>query len=342
MKLKTSTIFYIFVILLVGGVYYFDYHQGEQKQKAKDEASVLLPFAKDIVKKVELTQSSGEVIELIKDEKGWQITKPISDKVDPNTMSDWLNSITTEKSSETIGNSESDTESGSVNWTTYGLDKPKAKIKIFNYQDQSTSMDLGTRKNIDGNPFVRKNQDAVVMVGSTSWSSHLDKTVRDFRDKRINRDGFSSMTNFKIKKDKFVLNLKTKEGLWYSPENEKIKLAQNNVREVVNAINDMRASEFTLEVDPSVSDKNKFGLSKPSMSVEVETEGKPLWTVDFGQDKDKNWYVWVKDLHRVYKVDTTQVDKLFKAKLEDLKEKEPTPTPSPSPSPSAIPTLLPK
>lgn len=315
MKFRSSYIFYSFVILFAASVYYFDYYQGEQKQKVKDESAVVVPFTKDQINKIEIKREN-DTLEFVKEDKDWKFTKPVNEPVDENAMSDWLNTILAEKSSETIGEGEA------VQWVNYGLDKPKATLTIYKSAGDKVQIDLGTRKNFEGKSYLRKNQGSVVLVGSPSWAGHLEKSVRDLRDKKVLRSGMTQVETFKIIKAKDPITLKIKEGLWFSPEQEKWVLGQNSVREVVNALNDMRALEFISEKDPDKTEKLSYGLQAPSFSIELQFAGGKTWQADFGQGKDKSWFAWIKDLHKVYKIEASHVSKIEKAQLDGFRDRE--------------------
>jgi hypothetical protein len=313
--MKKSYIFYAFVLIFALSVYYFDYYKGEENLKKKDAASVLIPYAKEQINKIELKNNDNEV-QLIKDDKGWQLSKPLTDLADENTVSDWLNSLTSEKNTDALGEGET------INWATYGLDKPKATVIVYKVSGEKVQIDVATRKNFEGSSFLRKDQGNLVLVATASWQSLVEKTARELRDKRILRMAMTDIETVDFKRIKDVLSLQIKEGLWFIKDKMALQLSQNSARELVNAVSEMRAQEFSLEADPDEKQKLDFGLKSPSLILELKFKDGKIWTADFGQNKDKSWFVWVKDLHKVLKIENTQVDKIVKATTDSLRDRE--------------------
>jgi hypothetical protein len=313
--MKKSHVFYAFVLIFALSVYFFDYHKGEEDKKKKDEAAVLIPYAKDQINKIELKKGDID-IQLVKDDKGWKLTKPLEDLADENIMSDWLNSLTSEKNTDSLGEGET------VNWATYGLDKPKASIVVYKASGEKAQIEVSSRKNFEGSSFLRKDQGALVLVATASWQSLLEKTAQELRDKRILRMAMTDVEEVDIKRGKDSLTLQSKEGLWFIKDKINLKLSQNSVREVVNAVSEMRAQEFSLEADPVEKQLIEYGLKSPLLKLEVKFKDAKIWTAEFGQNKDKTWFVWAKDLHKVLKIETTQIDKINKASIDSLRDRE--------------------
>jgi hypothetical protein len=313
--MKKSSIFYAFVLVLVLSVYYFDYYKGEEKEKKKDEASILIPFPKDQIIKIELNKG-GEEVEVVRDDKSWNLKKPIQDLADETTMDDWLNSLTSEKNTESIGEGET------VNWNNYGLEKPKASITVYKNGGEKIQIDLATRKNFEGSSFLRKDQGKLVMVASASWYSLMDKNILGLRDKRVLRKPTTDLQEVYFKRGKELLRLEVKEGLWVINGLTDFKFAQNAVRDLVNAIGEMRATEFATEVTPNDKQKIEMSLTAPQVIAELKFKDGKTWTAEFGVGKDNQWYAWPKDQDKVLKVEKIQIEKITKATVDSLRDRE--------------------
>lgn len=315
MKIKGSQLFYLFVVVLVGSIYYFDYYKEEEGKKKKDQDAVIVPLLKDDVVRIELKNASGE-FELVKSEKGWDLKKPIEDLAAPDETNGWVQSLTTEKSVEKIGEGES------FEWATYGLDKPIGTLLVYPKAGNKIQLEISAKKNFEGNPFIKKNDEKVVYVGDALWSSLLAKTAKELREKKILRTPLNELESVVITQGKSDLQLNMLEGKWTAPAQAHWRLDQNKVREVVNAVHDMHATDFVLESDPDKEQMSSFGFSPPALKVSYRLKGEKVWEAVFGQDKNKAWYVWPKDLKRVAKVESSQVDKLAKASLLEMRDRE--------------------
>lgn len=315
MKLKGSHYFYLFVVLLVGSVYYFDYYKGEENQKKKEQESILVQLPKAEVLRVEGKNAAGE-FEIKKGEAGWSLVRPVQDVAAADEVDGWIQSLTTEKFTEKIGENEP------FEWSTYGLDRPAGTLTIEGKSGVKIKIEISQKKNFEGNPFVRRNDEKVVYIGSSVWSSLAEKKGADLREKKILRRSLAELESVTISEGKKELKLVMSDGKWSAPSQPRWRLDQSKVRELVNLVNDMRASEFQLESDPSPAEAKDLGLASPTLKLIYGLKGNQSWIADFGQNKNKEWFAWPKDLKRVAKVDSTQVEKFLKANLIDLRDRE--------------------
>lgn len=312
--MKKGYVFYIFVLLFAGGVYYFDYYKGEETKKNKEETSLLVSLAKDKINKIELKTETTK-LELNKVEGTWKVTAPIQDLADSNQIDEWLSSLISEKSTATLGEGEK------FEWFTYGLDKPKASIVFSGEANDRVELELATRKNFEGNSFLRKNQGPVVLLGSGAWDSLLNKNLFDVRDKRLLRQSLADIEEVSIQL-KTHLVLQSKEGVWLIKDKPALKLSQNLARDLVNTLNELRATEFKTEGQPNAKEKSEWSLDKPNFSVKLKFKGDKIWSIDFAEAKDKFWYVLSSDMNKIVKVDSAQVEKLNKATEDGLRDRE--------------------
>lgn len=315
MKLKTHHIFYLFVVVFVLSVYYFDYYRGEENKKKQDQEAILLPYSKDDITKIELKNTSGE-LELVKKDTGWELTKPVIDLAATDEITGWIQTLTTEKSLEKIGEGES------FEWSTYGLEQPRSSMVLTLKSGEKVKIDISGRKNFEGNPFIRRNQEKLVYVGSISWSSLVEKNVKEVRDRRLLRTPLAELSAFSLKQKGSDLLLELKSGKWTASQQPGWDLDQNKVREIVNVVQDMRATEFVLETEPNAAEAGQYGFVPAALTVTYTLAGNKTVVVELGQSKDKVWYAWPKDLKRVVKVEAPNVEKLTKAQLSDLRDRE--------------------
>ena len=315
MKIKKSYLFYLFVIGLVSSVYYFDYYQGEQKQTKKEKDSILIAILKEDVTKVELKNSSGE-LELNKTDMGWDIKKPFQDDASEDATG-WIQSLTTEKSMETIGEGET------FEWTTYGLDKPKATIFVHSKAGTKIKLAISEKKNFEGNPFIKRDDEKLVYVGNSIWTTLLDKTAKELREKRLFRESsLVGLEKVSVMQGKTEFDFEMKDSKWISTAQSSWRLDQTKVREIVNVAQEIRATDYVSEENPSKENIERWGLNKPRLILKYQFKENKSWSAVFGQDKEKNWYVWPHELKRVAKVESVQVEKLLNISLPGLRDRE--------------------
>lgn len=315
MKLQKSHFFYLFVLVLSASVYYFDYYKGTKDEEKKDKEALLIPFLKDDVVQVELKTSTGD-LEIAKSENNWMVKKPIADLGANDEASGWIQSLTTEKSSEKIGEGEV------FDWATYGLDKPKSTLIVTSSSGQKVQLQISDRKNFEGNPFIKKNEEKVVYVGSPIWTSLMEKSVKDLRDKRLLREPLKDLEEVVIAQGKERAHFMLTEAKWILKDKPTWRLDQNKVREVINAIPEMKSSEVILEASPTKEQLASYGFSPNSLKVTYYLKDMKSFVFEFSHDKTKQWLAWPYDLKRVVKVEAPAVQKLTQLKLEDLRDRE--------------------
>ncbi|MEY4616242.1 MAG: hypothetical protein RJB66_1202 [Pseudomonadota bacterium] len=315
MKKKGANYFYLFVFLLVIGVYYFDYYRGEESKSSEEQAAILLPVPKNEIQKIELKNTSGD-LQLSREKGDWELKQPVVDLAAEDEINGWLQALTTEKSLEKIGAGEE------IDWATYGLDSPRSSIKIFLTSGREITIEVSARKNFEGNTFIRKSNDKVVYVGAPVWSSLTERNMKDLRDKRILRQPLTALKGFSLKKGDDEVRLVLNEGRWISVLKPKWSLDQNKVRELVNSVQNMKATDFVIETEPIGSQVSEFGFGSTRLKIAFEVENSKDHSFEFGMGKDRQWYVWPKDLKKVFKVDSANVEKLTKANLDGLRDRE--------------------
>ncbi len=315
MKFKSSHIFYLMVVVVVSSVYYFDYYRGEEKEKQKEKDAVLIPILKDDIAKVELKNSKGD-LELIKTDKGWTLNKPVVDLADADESNAWVQSLTTDKSVEKIGEEET------FDWATYGLDKPADTIVVTSKSGQKIQLQISSKKSIDGDPFIKKDEEKVVYVGNAVWSAHGEKLAKELRDKRLLREELGDLESVSIAQGSGELKLNIKEGRWFAVSQPTWALDQTKTREIVNVGKELKATEHVLENDPNPTEFNNFGFSRPHLKLTYYLKGGKTTSIEFTEDKSKMWHAWARDLKKVAKVDSMLVQKLVKSNLTDLRDRE--------------------
>lgn len=315
MKLKKSYFFYLFVLVLSASVYYFDYYKGAKNEEKKDKDAILIPFLKDDIVQVELKSAAGD-LDLVKTENIWMVKKPISDFAASDETTGWIQSLTTEKSTEKIGEGET------FDWSTYGLDKPKATLIVTSSSGQKIQLQIAERKNFEGNPFIKKNEEKVVYIGSSVWPSLMEKSLQELRDKRLLREPLKDLEEVVITQGQKRAHFIMTEGKWIIKDKPTWRLDQNKVREVINSMAEMKSSEVILETQPTKEQLSTYGFSPSSLRFTYYLKGMKSFVFELTQDKTKQWIAWPYDLKRLVKVEGTAVQKLTKLELEELRDRE--------------------
>lgn len=315
MKLKINHLFYLLVLVVATSVYYFDYYKGEEKEKQKDKEAILIPILKDEVTAVQLKNGKGD-FEINKTETGWSFSKPISDMADTDETNSWIQSITTDKSIEKIGEGET------FEWSTYGLDKPAETLIVTAKSGKKVQLQISSLKSIDGDPFIKRDEEKIVYVGNSVWLAHGEKSIKELRDKRLIRENLNELESVGIFQGKTELKFSLKEGRWIGVSQPQWVLDQTKTREIVNIGRELKALEYVLENDPTPAEMNTMGFIKTNLKLTYYLKDGKTSTLELSEDKNKVWHAWAKNINKVAKVDSQSVQKLLKAQLIELRDRE--------------------
>ncbi|MBS1971075.1 MAG: DUF4340 domain-containing protein [Bdellovibrionales bacterium] len=302
--MKKTTWFAVFVAVLVGATYYFEFYQANREENKKADAARIVAFPVDQINQIEVQNKTGKIL-LKRDTEGWRLEEPVKDWADNQFTEDFVNGLVSEKSIDTIA------AEGETNWPVYGLDKEYSKVIFTNQAGQSVLVDVSSKKNFEGNSFLRRGSENQVLVATSQWALRANKTPMDFRDKRFFRGKIGSVEEIKIKSQKDDFTLVNKDNKWINEKNPKLKLDQNKVREILTSLNEIHATEF-LDKAPSAP-----ALAKISLKLKDKS-----WSGEIRQGLDKTFYGVTSEPVFNLKLEAGQVDKFTNMTLMSLRDRK--------------------
>lgn len=301
--MKKTSWFAVFVALLVGATYYFEFYRVAKEENKKNEAAKIVPLALDQVHQLEVENSHGKIL-LKRDVEGWRLEHPVKDWADNQFTEDFINGLGGEKSLETI------TSEKNLDWQIYGLDKGTANVVFADQQGKSVLIRVSAKKNFEGNSFLRRGDENQVLIGSSQWTTRSQQSALDFRDKRFYRGKIGSVDEIHVKNSKDDFKLVKKENQWLSEKHPEIKLDQNRVREVLTSLNEIRAQEFLQKVPAT---------AKLQSRIEIRL-GDKSWVGQVFEAPDKVIYGRTSDPEFELKLSASQVGKFATMTLMGLRD----------------------
>lgn len=316
MKRKNLAVFAIFVSLVVGYAGY-DYWSTQRDEKRSSEQRLLLTANPDQVQKVAL-HMNGKDIELERQAEGWKMTKPVQDAGNAVVIDQYIEGIATEKSQNTVA------EGDKLDLAAFGLDHPKGVIELGLNSGQTVRFTIGQMKNYQGDAYLRKDDEAKVMIVSSTWFSKVEKTAGDFRDKRLMRRSNATTEKIFYEKGTEKFQLIKKDGQWQAVGHSDWKLDQNKVRELLAQLNSTEALEFIAEGDAKPAELKKWQLDPPQFRLQVESSAdsklKP-WTAGFAAGPDKVFRVHVSEPNQVLKIAPSELGKFQILTLDSFRDR---------------------
>ncbi len=308
--MKKTTWFAIFVAVLVGATYYFEFYLSGKEEIRKSNESKIVSFPVDQINQVEIENKFGKIL-LKRDDTGWSLEEPIKDWADNQFVEDFINGLAGEKSIDTI-----ESKDKNLNWSIFGLDKDFTKVIFINQQGSAILIQVSAKKNFEGNSFLRRADENKVLVGTAQWALRSQKSPLDFRDKRLFRGKIASVEGINIKSQKDEFRLINKGNKWISENNPELKLDQNKVREILTSLNEIQANDF---MDKALAQAPAKATTKAKIDLKLKDK---TWSAEIKQLADKSIIAVTSDPQFILKLEPGQTDKFFEMTLMGLRDRK--------------------
>lgn len=259
MKHKGLLILVVLTVLAVG----YSFYDVESEKKTEIQKGVddqIFHLEKEKIKALDFFEGSEKqpIVQLMKDGEAWKILSPIREDADPSTVETFLTSLLSEKK-------ESEIKPEPLDLKVFGLEVPKGKLKITTDAAEPVEVAVGLVQNVDGNVYLRINQESRVLIAGSVWTSKVTKKAFDFRNRKLLWDGVKDVQAMAVTAPKGKFNLKYVDGKWTDADDGKIKLDQAHVRNIVEILNTNSIQEFLTELPPQkkISTKRRPCLCFP-------------------------------------------------------------------------------
>ncbi len=297
--------FLAFLILAVAVIGYaiFDFVSEKKNEEHKSETSLILNWKADQVD--ELTWLEGpEKMKLVRSPEGWKFTEPLQEKADSESITTFIEGLVLEKSNAVV------VEGAAIDWKTFGLDMPKAKIKIRKNSGEEAEFLISAKKNFSGDSYFRVGTENKVFLVSSTWQQKAEKKVLDFRDRRWARLSPADVETIFFQKGKNQLSLSKKGNDWIQSTENQIKLDQNKVRKLLTDLTNNQVTGFGLKAD-----------SAPMAKLLLTLKDGKIWTGEFGVTKDKKHVLYVKELGLSMELAAQNADDIYRLDTDSLRDR---------------------
>jgi hypothetical protein len=301
------------VALLVGYAVY-DYRSEVATTELKDKQATPMPFAIEAATAIELENQFGKV-KLGKTDGKWQLEQPVQDLADQLEVEDWLKELERERLNDEIY-----AESAGIDWALYGLDLAKAKAKI-SAGSQSVQLQIGSKKNFEGNSFLRVNENNFVSVGTANWQNLLAKKSVDFRFKRLYRKALSDIYELHIKTGTESIRINRVGDQWVNMADPNMRLDAVKVKNILDLLYNYKAQDYLSEGKPAADQIKILGLSSPKVVLTVKAKDQPDWSMKLAESKDKVATAWTSSPEFLMKIMPNELE-AFSVKLDDLRDRK--------------------
>lgn len=299
-------IFLVCAVFIVVGYAAYDYQAEKKSALAQHESSKIVNLKKDQVIAFEIAVADTDKIALQLSDSKWMLIAPLEESADPDAVNEYLQAATLESSTAIAKQGDG------IQWKLFGLDVPKAKL-TFKSADQQVIIEVGSKKNFEGDSYIRRNGENKVLVASSIWWARAEKKFAEFQDKRLMREPVAQVEKLVLKLNKQNLSLAKYDEKWVLNEKPMWHLDQNKVREIIAALN----------TAPVLERKDKIEKSPTAAPVrlEVQLKDKKSWTADIWMSQQNEPYVQVAGQGPYLKISPTEYDKFARVKAVHLRKK---------------------
>jgi hypothetical protein len=302
------------VLALTGAVlalslyaYFGEYKREINEETQKEITSKIVTLKKDQIQKIELRKGDGTTVVIERTVDGWDVTNPLHDQADNETIESFLDQITGEKAVDEIDPKNSD-------MSEYGLKPSLGLVTLIDNTNHKQVIEVSTKKNFEGLVFLHRDQEKKILTSSQTWTTFLTKPADQFRNLRLYRGSISKVTSIRIENSKGVTEFKYNDGFWFSPQRTDWKIDQNAVREILTQATTARGSEV-------IAEKKIGPLGAHLLTLEFGS-GKETWKALLHQDtKTKDVIAAISPARMIIRFPPQTLEDLRNKKLVDFRDK---------------------
>jgi Domain of unknown function (DUF4340) len=268
MRLR-NTIIVLVLFAIVGGYAFVVSHYSQTEAQAK-----LIDVKQDDIAKIELKYSDRDIV-LERDRgKPWRIVKPIGADADQMQANNLARAIADAVLVRTV-----DDQPGDL--APFGLKPPTTTVTITTFDKKTLpSIEVGKSTPIGFNAYVRLSNSPAVLLTEGAFSSGMNKTVNDLRDRDLMAFKLDDVQKLIIARDNGLAVEIDRDGYnWKIVKPAPSPADGTAVRMALSTLVNARASDF---VSDAPSNVNQYGLEKPHLTATVVLKSGEQQSMLFG------------------------------------------------------------
>lgn len=292
------------VVFLAAAYAYYDFQSEQRAEQKKADTAVLLPWDHTQIDSFKIEKGENS-LELKKTDGKWQLLKPLQDQVSEEDVLTFLEGLTTEKSINIV------TEGTQIDYKVFGLDQPLAHITVQKGADVQV-FHVGSKKNFEGNSYLRLNEEPRVVVAAATWQNKTDKTAYDFRDKRWARLDVKSVESMSLQAGKEKTELVKKDENWTYKNHPDWKLDQNKIRPFLASLSENRIQKFSVPLDSKT----------PFATIRLGLSGGKKWEGQLFINNEKKHVLSVPAEKLTGEILPSEVDNFYKISEDSIRDRK--------------------
>lgn len=314
MKFRGLLVAVVVLAALGGAAWWSEKREKAQAGKpAADAPPKILSIPEDQFQNIRLKNKTGEVTELNKAGGTWRITQPVPLAADQDSVSSLVSSLSSLASDRLIEDKASDLSS-------YGFNSPAGQVIITKKDGKGQTLLIGDDTPTGSGSFAKLENDPRVFTIASFAKSSLDKSSKDFRDKRLLTFNSDKLTRVDLNaKGQSIEFGKNNQNEWQVLKPRPLRADGLLVDDLVRKLKDAK-----MDLSGSEEDARKAAAGFATgarVAVAVVTDAGGSQQVEVRKDKDKNYYAKSSVVDGIFKVTSDLGDGLDKG-LDDFRSKK--------------------
>lgn len=256
MKFKTTLILLVVFLGLLAFIFLFDV-----KNAGKEEpGDKLVDLASDDVERIVFKTEEGTITFTKEGDEGWFIIEPIETKADKYEVDRIANDFSSLDIERVVEEEPTDLEK-------YGIPQKEITLK-FKGKEEPVKILVGMENPLDQRFFAKREDEARVVLISSTHKSLFEKKVFVFREKSIFKFETDDVKGIKLRSGDIQWEAEKSEEEWFLKKPVDSLAKKNDITSLLSSLSDLKAKEFVSEAK---SDEviNKYQLNTPDNTIEL-------------------------------------------------------------------------
>ena len=279
MRFFKKTIFWLIILSVISGIFYFFDEKVTEKEVAEEEQRRIFTFEPADVISIEISKGSS-VILVKKGTAGWVIEKPIMAYADQAAIDDMLSNTVKAKIDGILFE-----ETPADKLKEMGLEPPYITVTLMTSSGISTSLSLGDRGPTLNVAFAILSGDKRILRVHADVRSEIDKMPYDLRDKTVVAMDPKTVKEVDIlwNDKKAITILHPQENIW---DIEGVLKGKSDLTKILNTLYGIKKAKVKAFIDENPHSLSTYGLDKPRLKIKFIDNKNLLETLLIGE-KDK-------------------------------------------------------
>tara|TARA_Y100000588_G_scaffold392805_1_gene506110 strand:+ start:15755 stop:17128 length:1374 start_codon:yes stop_codon:yes gene_type:complete len=274
----------------------------------------LLQVAGDTVSSVVLS-GSKKSIEFGKTSAGdWQIVKPQILRADNYVINDLVRTVSNVEMTAVL-------EDATGSNRRYSFKRPMASVEIIDEKGPHT-LTVVQERGGDEKYYAKSSDTVGTFEVSSAVTSSLEKTLDDFRNKKLFDFGFKNIANLDVRDDGTNLQIQKQGDTWRLISQNNRELTSVKVQALIDKLRNLTATAYPSD---RAADFVRYDLTKPVVEVKVTTEEGTVDEVIANFSRKDKAYAARKGQSSIYEVEVATLKQIQTAISDVLTPTEESP-----------------